>query len=179
MLLGDIFKAVLKYYSCLLRVSPFSNEGAKPSHSLVPGNPFLVLNKYLLRIYSVPSHGPCLQITPSYLVHLVKNLRAMHETLVHSWVRKIPWKRDRLSTQVFLGFSCDSTGKESACNAGDLGLITGLGRSFGEGNSYPLQYSGLENSMDYINTFMGSQRVGHDWATFTHSTFFHSSPRNF
>ena len=49
-----------------------------------------------------------------------------------------------------LGFPGGSAGKESACNAGDLGLISGLGRSPGEGNSYPLQYSGLENSMDYI-----------------------------
>ena len=40
--------------------------------------------------------------------------------------------------------------KESACNTGDLGLIPGLGRSPGEGNSYPLQYSGLENSTDCI-----------------------------
>ena len=40
--------------------------------------------------------------------------------------------------------------KESACSAGDLGLIPGLGRSLGEGKGYPLQYSGLENSMDYI-----------------------------
>ena len=40
--------------------------------------------------------------------------------------------------------------KESACNAGDLGLIPGLGRSPGEGKGYPLQYSGLENSMDCI-----------------------------
>ena len=39
-------------------------------------------------------------------------------------------------------------GKESACNAGDLGSIPGLGRSPEEGNGYPLQYSGLENSMD-------------------------------
>ena len=39
-------------------------------------------------------------------------------------------------------------GKESACNAGDLALISGLGRSPGEGNNYPLQYSCLENSMD-------------------------------
>ena len=38
--------------------------------------------------------------------------------------------------------------KESACNAGGLGLIPGLGRSPGEGNGCPLQYSGLENSMD-------------------------------
>ena len=45
---------------------------------------------------------------------------------------------------------CGSAGQESACNAGDLGLIPRLGRSLGEGKSYPLQYSGLENSMDGI-----------------------------
>ena len=39
--------------------------------------------------------------------------------------------------------------KESACNAGDLGMIPGLGRSPGEGKDYLVQYSGLENSMDY------------------------------
>ena len=47
-------------------------------------------------------------------------------------------------------FSGGSDGKEYACNAGDLGLISGLGRSHGEGKGYPLQYSGLENSMDSI-----------------------------
>ena len=50
------------------------------------------------------------------------------------------------------GFPCGSTVKESACNAGDLGLIPGLGRSPGEGEIYPLQYFGLENSV-------GLQRV--------------------
>ena len=54
-----------------------------------------------------------------------------------------------LLTPVLLGFPCVSAGKESACNSGDLGLILGLGRSSGEGKGYPLQYSGLENSMDY------------------------------
>ena len=49
-----------------------------------------------------------------------------------------------------MGFPDGSGGKESACNVGDLGLIPGLGRYPGEGNSYPLQYSGLENSMDCI-----------------------------
>ena len=49
-----------------------------------------------------------------------------------------------------LGFPCGSAGKASACNAGDLGVIPGLGRSPGEGKGYPLQYSGLENSMDCI-----------------------------
>ena len=45
---------------------------------------------------------------------------------------------------------CGSASEESACNAGDLGSIPGLGESPGEGNSYPLQYSGLENSVDCI-----------------------------
>ena len=50
----------------------------------------------------------------------------------------------------FGGFPASSAGKESTCNAGDLGSIPGLGRSAGEGNGYPLQYSGLEDSMDCI-----------------------------
>ena len=49
-----------------------------------------------------------------------------------------------------LGFPCHLAGKQSVCNAGDLGSIPGLGRSPGEGKGYPLQYSGLENSMDCI-----------------------------
>ena len=50
----------------------------------------------------------------------------------------------------YLGSPGSSSGKESACSAGDLGSIPGLGRCPGEKSSYPLQYSGLENSMDYI-----------------------------
>ena len=65
-----------------------------------------------------------------------------------SWVWKIPWRRDRVPTPVFLGFPWGSAGKESACNAGDLGSIPGLGRSPGEGKGYPLQDSGLENPVD-------------------------------
>ena len=48
------------------------------------------------------------------------------------------------------GFPGSSAVRESACNAGDLGSIPGLGKSPGEGKGYPLQYSGLENSMDCI-----------------------------
>ena len=55
------------------------------------------------------------------------------------------------------GFPGSAADKESACNAGDLGLIPGLGRSPEEGNGYPLQYSGLENPIDY--TVMYSQKV--------------------
>ena len=74
----------------------------------------------------------------------------MQETPFDSWIGKIHWRRDRLPTPVFLGFPCGSAGKESACNAGDLGLIPGLGSFPGEGKGYPLQYSCPENSMDYI-----------------------------
>ena len=49
---------------------------------------------------------------------------------------------------LLLGLPGDSVGKESACNVEDLGSIPGLGRSPEERNGYPLQYSGLENSMD-------------------------------
>ena len=49
-----------------------------------------------------------------------------------------------------MGFPGGSDGKASACNVGDLGLIPGMGRSPGEGKGYPIQYSGLENSMDFI-----------------------------
>ena len=67
----------------------------------------------------------------------------------NSWVGKICRRRDRLPTPVFLGFPGGIAAKESICNVGDLGLILGLGRSSREGKGYPLQYSGLENSMDY------------------------------
>ena len=46
------------------------------------------------------------------------------------------------------GFPSSSDGKESACDMADLGSIPGFGRAPGEGKGYPLQYSGLENSMD-------------------------------
>ena len=59
------------------------------------------------------------------------------------------------------GLPRGSAGKESACNEGDLGSTPGLGRSAGEGKGYPLQYSDLENSMDYGQS-IGSQRTGHD-----------------
>ena len=62
----------------------------------------------------------------------------------------MPWRRDRLLTPVFVGFLRGSEGKESACHAGDLGSVPGLGRSPGGGHGNPLQYSGLENSLDCI-----------------------------
>ena len=55
----------------------------------------------------------------------------------------------RIEAYLWDDFPCGSAGKESACSAGDPGSIPGLGRSLGEGNGYPLQYSG-QNSMDCI-----------------------------
>ena len=84
----------------------------------------------------------------SLIARLLKNLTTMQRTPLDSWVRKILWRTDRLPTPVFLGFPCGSVGKESACNAGDLGSIPWFGRFPGEWKDNPLQYSGLENSMD-------------------------------
>ena len=65
--------------------------------------------------------------------------------LQYSWVAPVFW-RIQENTPVF---PVGSAGKESTCKVRDLGLIPGLGRSPGEGEGYPLHYSGLENSMDY------------------------------
>ena len=79
----------------------------------------------------------------SLTAQVVKNLPAMQKAQFDSWVGKIPWRRDKLLTPLFLDFPCSSAGKEFARNAGNFGSIPGLGRSPGEGK-------GLENSMDYI-----------------------------
>ena len=108
---------------------------------------------------SIPASGRCpgegngnlLQYSWAFLVaQLVKNCLQCRRPGFDSWVGKICWRRDRLPTLVFLGFPDGSAGKESTCNVGDLGSLPGLGRSPEEGNGYPLQYSGLENSMDCI-----------------------------
>ena len=63
--------------------------------------------------------------------------------------RPQPLATTNLSMVLFVwGFPCGSAGKESTCNVGDLGSIPGLGRSPGDGNGNPLQYSCLENPMD-------------------------------
>ena len=88
----------------------------------------------------------------SLIAQLVKNPPAMQETQVRFLGWEDPLKKGWAPTPVFLGFSSGSAGKESACSVGDLGSISGLGRSPGEGNGYPLQYFGLKNSMDYTVT---------------------------
>ena len=64
--------------------------------------------------------------------------------------KTIEWERLEIFKKIreTKGFPCSSVGNESTYNARDLGLIPGLGRSPGEGNGNPLQYSCLENLMD-------------------------------
>ena len=70
---------------------------------------------------------------------------------------------DRHCTFSHEGLPFGSDGRESSCNTGDPGLIPGLGRSPGEGNGYPLQYSGLENSMDRGAWWATVHRVTKSW----------------
>ena len=81
------------------------------------------------------------------LLKLEKPMHNNEKSKCHSEV-PVPCRQDPAQSK--WGFPCGSAGKESACNAGDLGLIPRLGRSPGEGKGYPLQYSGLEKSMDCI-----------------------------
>ena len=66
-----------------------------------------------------------------------------------------------LKLMMSYGFPGSSDSKESTCNAGDLGSISGLGRSPGEGNGYLLQYSYLENSVDRERSLVGYSPWGH------------------
>ena len=87
----------------------------------------------------------------SLIAQFLKNLPAMQESPGQFLGQEDPLEKGyRLPTPVFLDFPCGSAGKKPTYNAGDLGSIPGLERSPGEGNGYPLQYSGLENSMDCI-----------------------------
>ena len=114
------------------------------------------------------------------MAQLVKNLPAMWETLVrflgwedplekgkaiHSSINMEKNVPNMIWDKTVWGFPCSSIGKESACNAGEWGSIPGLGRSLGEGKGYPLQYSGLENPMDYTVCGVPESRTG--LATFT------------
>ena len=78
------------------------------------------------------------------------------------WVRKIPWRRERLPTPGFLSFSCGSAGKESACNAGDPSSIPGSGKSCGEGIGYPLQYSWVSLVTQLVRIHLQYGRPGFD-----------------
>ena len=73
----------------------------------------------------------------------------------------------------YMSFPGGSDGKESTSNEGDLDSIPGLGRSLGEGNGYPLQYSGLENSMDRGAWQASSSPWGHKESDMTEQLSLH------
>ena len=79
------------------------------------------------------------------VAQLIKNLPAMQKTPVQFPGWEDALEQDRLPTPVFMAFPGGSYGTESACNAGDLGSVPGLGRSPGGGHGNLLQYSCLEN----------------------------------
>ena len=82
---------------------------------------------------------------------MTKDMREKTVTVLLSMISEVVLKkRNCCRSPCHRGFPCGSAGKESAHKARDLGSIPGLGRSPGEGKGYPLQYSGLENSMDCL-----------------------------
>ena len=100
----------------------------------------------------------------SLVAQLVKNPPAM-QAQFSSWVRKIPWRRDRLPTPIFLGFPGGSDGKEFTYNAGNLGSVPGSGKSLkGARQPTPVFLPGKSPWKEEPGglQFTGLQRVGHN-----------------
>ena len=147
-----------------------ANPGSKnqfPSHAYLE-----VLSKPLLFFFSIslPSISCLFQENPFshhvwsfpsslFLDCKMKFVRNISKCLdvprnILKWVKKpmqsLFWTCFRVNSNIslYLSIPCGSAGEKSACSVGDLGSFPGLGRSPGEGKGYPLQFSGLENSMD-------------------------------
>ena len=123
-------------------IFPASLEISKDGETLGPSSPW--------QQSSGAKESPKCPLTPSppsaYSPHLCERNESQTSTVIPSRAPKCT----RFGVIFVWGFPSGSAGKESTGNAGDLGSIAGLGRSPGEGNGYPLQYSGLENSVDCI-----------------------------
>ena len=139
-----------KYWLFSFSISPSNDYSGLISFRINWFDLLAVQGTLKTTVQSINSSVLSLLYGPTLIAQLVKNLPAMQEPRFNCWVRKLRWRRDRLPTSVFLGFPCGSAGKVSACSVGDLGSIPRLGRSPGERKEYPVHYSGLENSMDYI-----------------------------
>ena len=96
----------------------------------------------------IKQENPLIVVLYKQCCSLVLDLLSVQETPVRFLWREDPWRRDRLPTPAYLGLPGGWDGKESICNAGDLGSIPRLGWSPGGGHSNPLQYSSLENPVD-------------------------------
>ena len=162
--LHPFLECSLYYYYYFLFLAPhllfvfYSSLWSHHSHILKlfsqPTNlHFGVLQDFILGPLSTPYTVPGLHLPTAFYVKTA-SLCSDHWTrglfiYLTSQIRHFP-NLVHYFAQVNSSFPGGSAGKESACNVGDLGSIPGLGRSPGEGNNYPLQYSGLEKSMDCI-----------------------------
>ena len=106
-------------------------------------------NQFFISFYAwITFHFKAIPHFMGFLIaQLVKNPPAMQETLLWFLGQEDPLEKGQATHCSILGLPCGSAGKESTCNAGDLGLILGLGRSPGEGKGYPLQYSSLDHGV--------------------------------
>ena len=124
----------------------------------------------------------------SYFCHFVKvlqlkvfNMSKGHILEPHQYIciwaypSQPPVLSSTQTTTSWIGLPCSSNGKESACNAGGPGLIPGSGRSSGEGNGSPLQYSCLENPMDRVAWRATVHKFTKSW---TRLSNFHSLMRH-
>ena len=118
--------------------------------------------KHILVLLSIDS-------TPRYLPERNENLHLhnLYMSVYNSFICNCP----KLETENYQGFPGGSEGKVSACNAGDLGSIPGSGRSPGEGNGSPLQYSCLENPMDRGAWWATVYWVAKSWTRLSDFTF--------
>ena len=112
----------------------------------------------------------CIFYDPADVGNLISGSSAFSKSSLYIWKFSVhvllkPSFNDFERDLANIDFPGGSAGKESSCHVGDLGSIPGLGRSPGEGNVYPLQYSSLENFVDYM--VHGLQRIWYDWVTFT------------
>ena len=98
------------------------------------------------------SHQQAIYIHACMYIYIYTHIYTHTQTTLYPFIYK--W-----AIRLLLGFPGGSAGKESARNLGDTSLIPGLGRSPGEGKGYPLQYSGLENSMDFIDHGVAKSRT--------------------
>ena len=104
-----------------------------------------------------------------------------NQNSLQGWIKELTFPKSvmprlgRIISHIKEGLPTSSVGKESTCIAGDAGLIPGSGRSPGEGKGYPLQYSGLENSMD---SPWGRKESDTTWATFTFISLFKRTQPN-
>ena len=113
----------------------------------IEGEKMQAVTDFLFLGSKITEDGDCSQEIRRRLLLSRKAMTNLDSVLKNKDVT-LPTKVHIVKAKVFP--TCGSAGKESACNAGDLGSIPGLGRSPGEEKGYPLQYSGLENSIDSL-----------------------------